>query len=511
MCGIFASNDPAINMSHEKIIDKYLAFRGPDNNSGLLNLNKWKVFHSRLSIIAPSKKYSQPFFCDDGSIILYNGEIFNYKKLSNKFIKKNIISDTELLSKIIIRKDFDPNLIDGFFSIIRISKEGKLLNCLRDRFGVKPLFYYKRKEYITISSEASVIKNLFQLKFSSDGLNEYKIFRYPIFSGSYFKGVRSVSSGSCLINKKFFKLINYINLKKKKKKKNLRSVLQKTIKSREVSDVPIGILLSSGIDSNIIRNLSSKDKSYFCGGFKNDPDIIFCKKLKNKEKLNINIFEIKPLEFVKKFKKLIKLRCEPLSVPNEVILSIIADKAKKQGIKVLLSGEGADEFFAGYDRIYRWAKYNKKFNSLEFSKYYCYSKIDSKNLKKLNSFFNKIKNLSTFDKVKAFFIKYHLPILLRRLDFSLMSGGVEGREPFISKDVFFESLKYNQNDLIDKIHGKKPLRKILEKYMGKNFPYRKKIGFPVKLNKIFYNDLNNKNKKNYDLWFEKNIAEIKKL
>jgi len=219
MCGIFASNDPAINMSHEKIIDKYLAFRGPDNNSGLLNLNKWKVFHSRLSIIAPSKKYSQPFFCDDGSIILYNGEIFNYKKLSNKFIKKNIISDTELLSKIIIRKDFDPNLIDGFFSIIRISKEGKLLNCLRDRFGVKPLFYYKRKEYITISSEASVIKNLFQLKFSSDGLNEYKIFRYPIFSGSYFKGVRSVSSGSCLINKKFFKLINYINLKKKKGKK----------------------------------------------------------------------------------------------------------------------------------------------------------------------------------------------------------------------------------------------------------------------------------------------------
>ena len=76
MCGIFASNDPLVNTGHKKLIHKYLAFRGPDYNSGLHHFNKWHVYHSRLAIIAPSKKYSQPFFCDDGSIILYNGEIF---------------------------------------------------------------------------------------------------------------------------------------------------------------------------------------------------------------------------------------------------------------------------------------------------------------------------------------------------------------------------------------------------------------------------------------------------
>ena len=217
MCGIFASNDPLIRQRHEKIISYHLNFRGPDYNSGLINFANWKLYHSRLSIIAPDKKYNQPYLCEDGSILLYNGEIFNFKNLAKKLTSKKIISDTELLSKIIVKKKFNPNLLDGFFAAVRISKEGVLLNCLRDPFGVKPLFYFKRKKYISITSEASIIKKIFNLKFSSESIKEFKFFRSPIFTTSYYKNVKAVSPGHCLINKKYFDPLEEMKVKKNKK------------------------------------------------------------------------------------------------------------------------------------------------------------------------------------------------------------------------------------------------------------------------------------------------------
>ncbi len=509
MCGIFASNDPYITKDKQKIINKHLSFRGPDFNSGLVKFKNWQLYHSRLAIIAPSKKYHQPYICKDGSIILYNGEIFNFKKLAKKFKYKSI-SDTDLLSKIIVEKKFNPNMLDGFFSIVRISKNGNLMNCLRDPFGVKPLFYLKRKNFITISSEPSVLKKIFNLKLSKKSLREYKIFRYPILSGSYYEDIKCVNPGTCLVNKRYFDTINFIR-KSKNTKSNLHLLIKNVLKDRRLSDVPVGLLMSSGVDSNLIRKLSKKFKKYYCGGFKNDEDIKYCKQIKNQEKLPLEIIDINSNQFIKKFKELIKLRCEPLSVPNEVVLSLIANKAKKDGIKVLISGEGADEFFAGYDRIYRWAKNTQQFSIKKFCELYCYNKIDSQNLKKIKSFFKEISDLSNINKVRFFFIKYHLQVLLRRLDFSLMSSGVEGREPLVSKKIFFESLKFKTNDLIDNNYGKKPLRKILNRYMDKDFVYRKKIGFPIDMNKSFNLKKRNIKNENYTIWFEKNLQELKKI
>ena len=118
--------------------------------------------------------------------------------------------------------------------------------------------------------------------------------------------------------------------------------------------MPLGLLLSGGIDSNIIRHLSTKIKYYFCGGFEGDSDIIFCKKLKKENKLKIDICEISTPQFIRKFKGLIKLRSEPLSVPNEVMLSIIGSRAKKKKlryyylVKVLMNFlQGTIEFTDG--------------------------------------------------------------------------------------------------------------------------------------------------------------------
>lgn len=509
MCGIFASNDPLIKLRHEKIISYHLNFRGPDYNSGLINFANWKLYHSRLSIIAPDKKYNQPYLCEDGSVLMYNGEIFNFKNLSKNITSQKIISDTELLSKIIVKKKFDPNLLDGFFAIVRISKEGVLLNCLRDPFGVKPLFYFKRKKYITITSEASIIKKIFNLKFSSESLKEYKFFRSPIFSTSYFKNVKAISPGHCLINNEYFDPIKEMKIKKNKKKNNLNILLKKIITKRQISDVPVAILLSSGIDSNIIKYMSPNISNYFSGGLKNDNEVQYLKK-KYINRQKINIIEVSSAEYKKKFEELIKLKCEPLSVPNEVVLSLIAKFAKKKGYKVLMSGEGADEFFAGYDRIFRWAANSKKFDLNKFCELYCYNKIDKKNLLKLKKFFFSIKHFNSFNKVKAFFLKIHLPILLRRLDFSLMSSGVEGREPFVSKELFYESIKYHSKELVNKDLGKIPLREVLRNYTGKEFSYREKIGFPINLKKVF-GIKKNLSISNYNIWYKENIKCLKKI
>ena len=84
MCGIFASNDPLVSPGHIKVLNKHLKFRGPDFQSKIIKHKNWLLYHSRLSIIGLSDKYNQPYSCSDGSVLLFNGEIFNYKELSLK-------------------------------------------------------------------------------------------------------------------------------------------------------------------------------------------------------------------------------------------------------------------------------------------------------------------------------------------------------------------------------------------------------------------------------------------
>ena len=499
MCGIFASNDPWISSSHKKILNKHLKFRGPDFQSDLLKYKNWYIYHARLAIIGLKKKYNQPYECSDGSILLFNGEIFNFKELSlNHFKIKNPESDTDVLSKLIVKDNFDYNNLDGFFSVIRISKKGKLLNCARDPFGVKPLFYYKRKKFITICSEPIVIKKIFNLKNNLSALREYSLFRAPIFSNSFFKDIKIVEPGNCLVKGVHFDLLKEF-LSKKNKKKNLNLILKRNMKKRILSDAKVGLLLSGGIDSNLIRNLIPKT-DYFCGGSKGDFDYQYL----IKKKLKVNFVDFNRSTFLERLRKLINLRGEPLSVPNEVILSLLAKKAKKRKIKVLISGEGADEFFGGYDRIFNWSIKNK-FTVEKFCEFYCYNKIKKKSQEysNLKTFFNKLKKLSSFDKVKYFFIKIHLPILLRRLDFALMSEGIEGREPFLSREIFHESMKYKKNEVVSKNIGKIPLRKIAKRYFGGDFASFKKVGFPIDMSKIV------KYRKkvslsNYNLWFRLN-------
>jgi asparagine synthase (glutamine-hydrolysing) len=212
-------------------------------------------------------------------------------------------------------------------------------------------------------------------------------------------------------------------------------------------------------------------------------------------------------EFKQAFSYLLHLKQEPLSVPNEVLLYLIGVKARKDGVKVLLSGEGADEFFAGYDRIFSWAKMQKNLLIEEFAQLYCYGREAPTNTIKqaLSEAFESCFLSSVFEKVRWFFIKFHLPVLLRRLDFSLMAAGVEGREPIANQHMFDLCKGLSSDVLIHKQLGKNPLRKLASRYFGDEFGYAQKIGFPVDMRQV-YQELNSFT--SYEIWFNKNIEVL---
>ncbi|MBQ0439805.1 asparagine synthetase B family protein [Providencia rettgeri] len=507
MCGFFITNHPSINKKeHESILENTLRFRGPDGASGLIESGKWMAYHSRLSIIDLNSGINQPVKDTSGGMLVFNGEILNYKALGYKYFQKEFESDTILLSELIKNKVLSISELDGFFSFVYINNKNEIKYAVRDRFGVKPLFYYQDGEYLAFSSEPNTLKSLFNLDINQDSIDEYKATRSPIFCGSYFKGILQVNPGQCLITGYYFDASKYLNGKYQNVSKNeLLAAITKGINSRKISDAPIGLLLSKGVDSNLLKSIGDFDR-YYSIGFEGDADIEY---LHSKNIKNLKIITCTPSEYLHDFNYLLKLRGEPLSVPNEVLLYQISKEAAKDGIKVLLSGEGADEFFAGYDRIFKWASEANEFNLDTFLDMYCYipPQKNSTLYNKFQELFNNIDIKSTFEKVRWFFIRYHMPVLFRRLDFALMAAGVEGREPIANQHVFNIAIKCSAESLMDTKLGKVPLRELLSDYMGHDFAYEKKVGFPVDLQKVFPNE---EKLSSYELWFKENLKVLNK-
>ena len=511
MCGIFATNHPDLDVSKLKVVDRRLSFRGPDFRSGIIEHQGWKLYHSRLSIIAPTNEFSQPFHARDGSVTVFNGEILNFRDLLLKYSLPDFHSDTQALSELLCIPDFDLNLIEGFFAFVRVDVDGHLTHCARDKFGVKPLNYCEIDGHLTISSEASVLSDLFDLSYDDAAMSEYRAFRAPLFSGSYFEGVNCVQPGSCMLAGRYFQLRNVFESAQRQESctiAKLTDTLKDSIQSRLLSDVPVGLLYSGGIDSNLINTFTDQKLHKLTGGLSEDYDIKFA--LERSDKLgdnNSTVVQVSPQDFKQRFYEMVELRKEPLSVPNEVVLSFLAEKWAHMGGKVLLSGEAADEFFAGYDRIFAWAGETKEFDLNKFIELYCYcerSDVCQQVILSLTAYFDNLEELSVFEKVRYFFIDKHLPVLFRRLDFALMFAGVEGREPLATTSVLTLALSHTSSELVQNNLGKHPLRKISAKEFGNDFAYAKKVGFPVDINLIFFGDKSLDRHQNYFAWYTVN-------
>lgn len=375
MCGI----NGILHLQSKKKVDERmliqmrdaLEHRGPDDK-GLFIDKTIGLGHRRLSILDVSTAGHQPFLSDDERFIMvYNGEIYNFKDFypelkSNGFDIKTT-SDTEVLLKLFQLHGLKMlNRLNGMFAFAIWDKLEKKLIVVRDRMGVKPLYYSFYNESFYFASEQKALFTAgVPLKMADEGLEEYVFNRFVAGENTLYQNVKKVLPGHIMTihesgkvsTEKWWDLKSEIQNQPKIENpvEWFRETFDDSIKLRMVSDVPVGVLLSGGLDSSsILASLyrqNYKDIDTFNIGFKEEEHNESHLAKMIAEKLDYR-FHTMQLENTSLFDNLLKstyFQDEPIMHLNEPHLLAISQLAKPT-VKVLLSGEGADELMGGYVR-----------------------------------------------------------------------------------------------------------------------------------------------------------------
>ena len=482
MCGILFSKSSGCKISRNAFQTALnsQAWRGPDGNKISEEKNSIWLGHVRLSILGLDEESNQPMLSSCGRYkIIYNGEIYNHLELREQLgLKCKTTCDTETIveafSKIGIRS-FD--LLDGMFAFVIIEVHTGRWWATRDKFGIKPLFIFRDGKKVILSSETISIRSLIECTVSEESIEEWKVIRRPIPGKTFFNEIDEVLPGSILCDGK---LVSSLDLYSKRIQNDYEDdeifeILRESVHMHELSEVDNVCLLSGGIDSSIIAAISSVKTTYSVGLINNN-EIEEATDTARKLSKEISSLKLSEADLISAWKYLIKLRGEPLSVPNEGLIYSICSSMKKNE-KVVLTGEGADELFFGYDRIFREAALNKKFNKKMFYEMYGYSKnID--NCKRLDSYIDNLMfGKSNINFLEDYFIETHLTGLLRRMDMSSMAASKEARVPFVAKKVFEYMYRQPMETKISENFSKIPLRNLCEKLSLYGPLHRKKIGF----------------------------------
>ncbi|RTY68998.1 asparagine synthase (glutamine-hydrolyzing) [Flavobacterium sp. LB2P53] len=388
MCGI---NGILHLQSQKKVNERVLTnmrdsleHRGPDDK-GLFIANNIGFGHRRLSILDVSVDGHQPFLSEDGRyVLIYNGEIYNYKEFypelkSNGFDIRTT-SDTEVLMKLFQLYGLKMlHRLNGMFAFAVWDTLEKKLTLVRDRMGVKPLYYSFYNETFYFASEQKALFTAgVPLKMAQDGLEEYVFNRFVAGENTLYLNVKKVLPGNSLIIEEGGKTIieNWWNLKKEIQNhpeiKNpvewFRETFDDSVKMRMVSDVPVGVLLSGGLDSSSVlaslHHQKYKDIQTFNMGFKEKEHNEAHLAKMMAEKFNYG-FHTMQLEDENLYDQLIRstyFQDEPIMHLSEPHILAVSQMAKP-AVKVLLSGEGADELMGGYVR-YKALKYPSLLNSI---------------------------------------------------------------------------------------------------------------------------------------------------
>jgi len=508
MCGFIITN----LMVNEEVFEKAMGaikHRGPDQSSGMVKIDSYICGHYRLNIIGSDELGKQPYFDEEKKyVILFNGEIYNYLELA-KIYQINLISktDTELILKLytMLGVSFVEKL-DGMFSFVIINRETNEIYYARDRLGAKPLYEWKKNNEIVLASETLAIRNLIgNDEIDELSIRQYKTMRSTFGGRTFFKNIKAVKPGSWTLNQKttVFWDLNKVSTDILDYEE-MREMISKSISYRMISDVEVGGFLSGGLDSAITTLISGVKKTW-TAGFSGDEDLKYAERLTKDKSLENNQIIINEGQFLKTAREMILFRGEPLSVPNEVLIYLMSMDCVSRNIKCCISGEGADELFGGYDRLFDWAAEKKQFNLKEFAEKYCYRQqnIDLEVVEEAMYPYMHFKNPYLI--TSAFLQKEHLGALLKRLDSSTMLAGLEAREPFadykLIEKMFGRSLAWKKGVL----GSKTPLKIAFNKVIPDYILYREKVGFQVPLDKIF-NQAGMKS--GYESWFDFNLNTL---
>ena len=388
MCGIngilhFQSQRKVDERLLTKMRDS-LAHRGPDDQG--LYIDKNIGFgHRRLAILDVSAAGHQPFVSEDNRyVMVYNGEIYNYQEFyselkSNGFLIKTN-SDTEVLLKLYQLYGLKMlHRLNGMFAFAIWDKLEKKLVVVKDRMGVKPLYYAIFNETFYFASEQKALFTAgIPLKIAKDGLEEYLFNRFVAGENTLYENINKVLPGHSMTihangkieTEKWYDLKSEIQNQGliKDPQEWFRATFDDSVRLRMVSDVPVGVLLSGGLDSSSI--LASLKKQQFQNiqsfniGFKEEEhnEAHLAKMLSEKLEYGFHTLQLEDQALYDKLVQATYFQDEPIMHLNEPHLLAVSELAKP-AVKVLLSGEGADELMGGYVR-YKALEYPSLLSSI---------------------------------------------------------------------------------------------------------------------------------------------------
>lgn len=431
MCGILGGNIK--KWDWEKGIET-IKHRGPDGKR-VMHFDVCTLGFARLAIMDLSERAMQPFLSPDGNVaIVFNGEIYGFQKLKNVLKRKydfRTTSDTEVILYAYMEYGDDfIELIDGMFAIAIYDRRIEQIKLYRDRYGIKPLYYFYKETQFAFSSELKGLIaacNNYNFEVDNTAIYDYLAYQYIPEPKSMYRDVYKLEPASCLFydlrKHKIVRKGNYwhlhVNTKAHGKRKrqevldDIRELIKQSVSKQIIADVAVGTFLSGGVDSSIISyecNQLNPSIETFSIGFKEKiaDESGYAKRVANFCNLNnkTKILSMNDVSMIKGILK--KLYDEPFADTSAYPTYILSEFARKN-VKVILTGDGGDELFGGYDRykLFFERRQHKHINHMSLERVMIKLAGENQYLrKKLSDLFES--ELSTFSKYMGVFDEWKL-------------------------------------------------------------------------------------------------------
>lgn len=372
--------------------------RGPDASSTWSKMKNgvtYHLYHQRLRIQDLSPAADQPMQSKLNSNIrlVFNGEIYNVDEMKSTFLsdtKLRTHSDTEILVEALASNNFQKVLenIRGMFAFGKVNLSEDKIILARDRFGEKPLHFWRDEKRLVFASQydsiAEAIKLLqLPIEFDQEAIYEYLIYGYFPYHTSFIKGIEKLGPGSAIeidTTKNFMIPNQFRWIPKWRTSKPidrdfeiLETELEKAIKLQLIGDVPVGVFLSGGCDSTYVSALAQKLNTdaihSFSLGFENSDfdESEFALKAASELKTNHHAITMTSNDAFEILPTVLRAFAEPLGDPSVLPTTFISREARKY-VTVVLTGDGADELFFGYGRYARFLQLNNLNDSILFSR-----------------------------------------------------------------------------------------------------------------------------------------------
>ena len=571
MCGIAGFIGFKNGAELAEMANRIQQHRGPDYQGSWSDGHLF-LAHQRLSIIDLSERANQPF--EKGElIIVFNGEIYNYRALKKLLATEhNVVfrsdSDTEVILEMFrCYGENCLNFLEGMFAFALYNKTSKNLFLARDHFGIKPLFYTCLKNTFAFASELKTLSSIpgFNKDLNRKALVNCINYLWLPGNDTIFNDCKKLAPAHFMTVAQDLKpkVTSYwqledsvFNISENDLVHRLRLILKGTIERHMVADVPVSSFLSGGLDSSLLsvlaKNINSELSTYTIGQNIKDKKIErmpedekYARKLALLHDFDHHEIVIQS-DIIHQLPQMVRALDEPIGDPAAINTYLICKAAKERGVKVLLSGMGADEIFFGYRRqkatlfaqnynrlpalirnfigatinnlpvsignrglkFFRWAKRFISLSGYKIDETYrlSYSYYSPAQLSRLfndnyakeiktvqddhNSVFNSLYNGDVINQMCYTDIQYFMNGLnLTYSDRASMAASVELRVPFIDKQVIEFAMHIPGKYKFKRYHSKYILKKAAEAYLPKNIIYRPKASFGAPIRSWISNDL----------------------